>query len=205
MPYGFIVNHQHLRPISASVMHRCMELTQESIAQIERIHSDWIQMEAAGENRRLRDLCADEIEFWPSDGPPTAGRKAILAQISSGSERVESIAIGDCSIRGSNDIAYLTASYKTKLFSPQNGTSREILGSHLWILKNYGGTWQIILVAGRDGSENQIAVAKNFERYGDVSTACARNEMRDIRALLDSTQNAHESLLRPSLTGEASI
>ena len=124
-----------------------MELTQESIGQIERIHSDWIQMEAAGENRRLLDLCADEIEFWPPDRPPTTGRKAILAQISNESERVESIEIADCSIRGSNDIAYLTASYKTKLSSAQNGTSRQILGSHIWILKNHGGTWQVILVA----------------------------------------------------------
>jgi ketosteroid isomerase-like protein len=144
---GFIFNHQHLRPISASAMHRCMELTQESIKQIERIHSEWIQMEAAGENRRLLDLCADDIEFWPPDRPPILGRKAIVAQISIGSDQVESIEIADRSIRGSNDIAYLTASYKTKLSSAQNGSRRQIVGSHIWILKNHAGTWQVILVA----------------------------------------------------------
>jgi ketosteroid isomerase-like protein len=123
-----------------------MELMQESIRQIERIHSDWVQMEAAGENTRLLDLCADEIEFWPPDRPPIVGRKTIGAQISSGSERVENIEIGDRSIRGSNDIAYLTAWYKTKLSSAQNG-SRQILGSHVWILKNDAGTWRVTLVA----------------------------------------------------------
>ena len=92
-----------------------MALSQESIREIERIHSNWIQIEVAGENRRLLDLCADEIEFWPPDSPPAVGRKAVVDQISSGSERVESIEITDRRIRGSNDIAYLTASYKTKL------------------------------------------------------------------------------------------
>jgi ketosteroid isomerase-like protein len=124
-----------------------MELTQESIRQIERIHSDWIAMEAAGENTRLLDLCADEIEFWPPDSPPIVGRNAIVARMSSGSERVESIEIADRKIRGSNEIAFLTASYKTKLSSAENGTSRQILGSHMWILRNGGGTWQVILVA----------------------------------------------------------
>jgi ketosteroid isomerase-like protein len=124
-----------------------MDLTQQSIRQIERIHSDWLEMEAAGESMRLLDLCADEIEFWPPDRPPTIGRQAIGAEISIRSDRVESIEIADRNIRGSNDIAYLTASYKTKLSSAQNSTSRQILGSHIWILRNHAGTWKIILVA----------------------------------------------------------
>jgi ketosteroid isomerase-like protein len=124
-----------------------MALSQESIREIERIHSKWIRIEAAGENRHLLDLCADEIEFWPPDSPPAVGRKAVVDQISSGSERVESIEITDRRIRGSNDIAYLTASYKTKLLSAQNGMTREMLGSHLWILQNRAGTWQVTLVA----------------------------------------------------------
>jgi ketosteroid isomerase-like protein len=92
-------------------------------------------------------LCADEIEFWPPDSPPAVGRKAVVDQISRGSERVESIEITDRRIRGSNDIAYLTASYKTKLSPAQNGMTREMLGSHLWILQNRAGTWQVTLVA----------------------------------------------------------
>lgn len=124
-----------------------MALSQESIKEIERIHCNWIQIEAAGENRRLLDLCAEEIEFWPPDSPPVVGRKAVVDQISSGTERIESIEITDRRIRGSNDIAYLTASYKTKLSPGHNGMAREILGSHLWILQNHAGTWQVTLVA----------------------------------------------------------
>jgi ketosteroid isomerase-like protein len=140
-------NHQCLHPIRASARHGCMELTQDSVRQIECIHSEWIRREAAGEDRRLLDLCADEIAFWPPDSPPRIGREAIGAQISRASERVESIEIADRSIRGSNEIAYLTASYKTQLASAQSGTSRQILGSHIWILKNHAGRWQVILVA----------------------------------------------------------
>jgi len=128
-------------------MHRCMPLSQESIREIERIHSNWIQLEAAGENRRLLDLCADEIEFWPPDSPPVVGRTAVVDRISSGSERVESIEITDRLIRGSNEIAYLTASYKTKLSPAHNGMTREMHGSHLWILQNRAGTWEVTLVA----------------------------------------------------------
>jgi ketosteroid isomerase-like protein len=124
-----------------------MALSQESIREIERIHSNWIQIESAGENGRLLDLCADEIEFWPPDSPPAVGRKAVVDQISSGGERVESIEITDRRIRGSSDIAYLTASYKTQLSPARSGMTREMLGSHLWILQNRAGTWQITLVA----------------------------------------------------------
>jgi hypothetical protein len=48
-----------------------MELTEDSISQIELIHSTWIQMEAAGTDRQLLDFCGDDIEIWPPDSPPT--------------------------------------------------------------------------------------------------------------------------------------
>jgi hypothetical protein len=126
-------------------MHPCMELTENSINQIELIHLTWIQKEAAGEDRHLLDLCGDDIELWPPDSPPALGREAILARIRGGKERIQSIEISNRRIRGSNEIAYLTASYKTTLTSV-NRQGREIRGSHLWILRNRAGTWQITLV-----------------------------------------------------------
>lgn len=102
-----------LHPINASAMHRCMELTEDSIKQIERIHCNWIQMEAAGEIGHLLDSCGDEIEFWPPGSPHVVGRDAIMAWIRRGKEKIQSIEISDRRIRGSNEIAYLTASYKS--------------------------------------------------------------------------------------------
>ena len=127
-------------------MHRCMELTEDSIKQIERIHSNWIQMEAAGENRHLLNLCGDDIEFWPPGSPPVVGRDAIMAWIRGGKEKIQSIEISDRRIRGSNEIAYLTASYKTTLTSAKNRKGRQVRGSHLWILQNLAGSWRIKLV-----------------------------------------------------------
>jgi ketosteroid isomerase-like protein len=124
-----------------------MELTQDSVREIEDIHSSWIQIEIAGDNGRLLDLCGDDIEFWPPDSPPAVGRDAIMAQINSGSKRIQSIEISDRRIRGSNEIAYLTASYKTKLSAAENRTGAQIHGSHIWVLQNRAGTWQIRLVA----------------------------------------------------------
>ncbi len=124
-----------------------MELTEKSVKEIERIHSSWIEMEEAGENRLLLDFCGDDIEFWPPDSPPAIGRDIIMAQINKGSEKIQSIEISERRIRGSNEIAYLTASYKTTLSSGKNPNGREVLGKHLWILRNRAGTWQISLLA----------------------------------------------------------
>ena len=123
-----------------------MELTEDSIEKIERIHSDWIQMEAAGEDRHLLDLCGDDIEFWPPDSPPALGRDAIIAWIRGGKDGIRSIKISNRRIRGSNEIAYLTAWYKTTLTSAKNRKGRQIRGSHLWVLQNRAGSWQIKLV-----------------------------------------------------------
>lgn len=106
-------------------------------------------MEATGEDGQLLDLCGDDIELWPPDSPPAVGRDAILARIRGGKERKEkihSIEISNRRIRGSNEIAYLTASYKTTLTTAKNQQGRQIRGSHLWILRNRAGTWQITLV-----------------------------------------------------------
>jgi ketosteroid isomerase-like protein len=135
-----------LQPINASAKHHCMELTQDSIKQIERIHSNWIQMEAAGENRHLLDLCGDDIEFWPPGSPPVVGRDAIMTWMRGGKEKIHSIEISDRHIRGSNEITYLTASYKTTLTSAKNPKGRQVRGSHLWILQNRAGSWRINLV-----------------------------------------------------------
>jgi len=126
----------------------CMHnLTEDNVQEIERIHSRWIAFEVAGENSRLLALCSDDIEFWPPDSPPAIGRDVIMAQINKGSEKIQSIEISERRIRGSNEIAYLTASYKTTLSSGKNPNGRETLGKHLWILQNHAGTWQISLLA----------------------------------------------------------
>jgi ketosteroid isomerase-like protein len=123
------------------------KLTEDAVREIEQIHSSWIEFEVAGEDHSLMALCADDIELWPPDALPVRGRGAVLAQLAHGTTRIHHIEITDRHIRGSNEIAYLTASYKTTFSSAEDSTLRQILGSHLWILRKPAGTWVVTLVS----------------------------------------------------------
>jgi ketosteroid isomerase-like protein len=94
----------------------------------------------------LLALCADDIEFWPPDAQPVVGRTAVLAQLERETTRIHGIAISDRRIRGSDEIAYLTARYKTTFSSADDSTPRQALGSHLWILQKLAGGWLVTLV-----------------------------------------------------------
>src|SRR6266446_10690565 len=135
--------------MGASAIHvRCMgELTKDAVREIEQIHSSWIEFEVAGEDHSLMALCADDIELWPPDAQPLLGRAAVSAQMAPRTTRIHGIEIRDRRIRGSDEIAYLTASYKTTFSSPEDSTPRQVLGSHLWILQKRAGTWVVTLVS----------------------------------------------------------
>ncbi len=137
------------RAMGASAMHvRSMdELTEGAVREIEQIHSSWIEFEVAGEHHSLMALCADDIELWPPDAQPLLGGAAVSAQIAHGTTRIHGIEITERRIRGSNEIAYLTASYKTTFSSADDSTPRQALGSHLWILQKRAGTWVVTLVS----------------------------------------------------------
>jgi hypothetical protein len=61
--------------------------------------------------------------------------------------KIHSIEITDRRIRGSNEIAYLTASYRTTYSSAEDSIYRQALGSHLWILRKQTGVWVVTLVS----------------------------------------------------------
>ena len=137
-----------LHPINVSAMHGCMELTENSVRQVERVHSSWIQIEAAGQDTGLLDLCGDDIEFRPPDSPPIIGRAAIKAWLRGGAkDKIQRIETSDLRVRGSDEIAYLTASYKTTFSAANNQKPRQTGGSHLWVLQNRTGKWLISLVS----------------------------------------------------------
>lgn len=135
--------------MSASAIHvGCMNrLTEGDVREIQQIHSSWIEFEIAGEDRRLLALCADDIEFWPPDAPPVLGRTAVSAQLARGSTRIHDIEISGRRILGSNEIAYLTASYKTTFSSAEDSIPRQAFGSHLWVLEKRAGGWVVTLVS----------------------------------------------------------
>ena len=122
------------------------DLTKDAAREIERIHSNWIEFERRGDHHSLMALCAEDIELWPPDSRPLLGRAAVSAQLARGTTRIHCIEITDRRIRGSNEIAYLTASYKTTFASAEDSMSSQALGSHLWVLRKRAGTWVVTLV-----------------------------------------------------------
>ena len=133
----------------ASAIHaHCMDkLTEHDRREIGQIHSRWIEFEIAAANDSLMTLCADDIEFCPPDGQPVCGRAEVAEEFAHGTRRVQSIEISACRIRGSNEIAYLTAQYKTTFSSAEQSAPKELLGSHLWILQKWDGVWLVTLVS----------------------------------------------------------
>lgn len=140
---------QRLQWMGESAIHvRCMhELTENDTQEIENIHTHWIESEVAGEDHNLMALCADDIELLPPDGNPLLGRAVVSARLAHGTTIIHEIEITDRRVRGSNEIAYLTASYKTTFSSIEDSTPRQALGSHLWILQKRDGVWVIALVS----------------------------------------------------------
>jgi ketosteroid isomerase-like protein len=123
------------------------KLTPDAMREIEQIHSSWIAFEVAGQNHGVVTLCAEDIELWPPDASPVLGRAAVSAQLERGTVRIHDIEITDRRIRGSNEIAYLTASYKTTFSSAEESAPRQARGSHVWILEKQAGRWVVSLVS----------------------------------------------------------
>jgi ketosteroid isomerase-like protein len=132
---------------SANDTQRMSALPEDALHEIEQVHSRWTELEAAGEVHSLMALCADDIELWPPDAQPLLGREAVSAWMARGSTRIHSIEITERHIRGSNEIAYLTANYKTTFSLKEDATLRQSRGSHVWILRKQAGTWVVALVA----------------------------------------------------------
>ena len=132
---------------SANDTQRMIPLPEDAAQEIKQVHSKWTEFEAAGEAQSLMALCADDIELWPPDAQPLLGREAVSAWMARGSTRIHSIEIGGRRIRGSNEIAYLTANYKTTFSSTDDSPPKQVLGSHLWILQKRDGVWLVTLVS----------------------------------------------------------
>lgn len=121
-------------------------LPEDAVREIEQIHARWLEFEAAGDVRSLMALCADDIELWPPDAKPLIGREAVSASVARGTARIHGIEISERRIRGSNELAYLTANYKTTFSLGENSAPTRLSGSHLWILRRQAGRWVVTLV-----------------------------------------------------------
>lgn len=122
-------------------------LTENAIRTIEEIHARWIAAEIAGDLQSCLNLCAEEIELWPPDQVPAIGRAAVAQKLTAETVKVSAVNISSRRIRGSSDLAYLTANFKSTFSQMEDTTPRQVRGSHLWILQKSTGAWLVTLVS----------------------------------------------------------
>ena len=72
--------------------------------------------------------------------------------------RIQRIEITDRRIRGSNEIAYVTATYKATFSSAEGSPPEQVLGSHLWILRKQSADRVEPLRGSDSGIRRSIAV-----------------------------------------------
>src|SRR5271163_2270660 len=94
----------------------------ETTAEIEHIHTSWINLEVAGDDQQLMTFCAESIEFHPPNAQPIVGRDAVSAYLTQGTTIVQAIEISQRVIRSSDEIAYLTARFKTTFSTQEDAT-----------------------------------------------------------------------------------
>ena len=90
---------------------------------------------------------ASDIELRPPDAPPVRGCSAVSEYMAQGTLKTHRVEITDRRIRGSKEIAYLTANYETTFSTMDDPNPRRALGSHLWILRRQADPWLIALVS----------------------------------------------------------
>jgi ketosteroid isomerase-like protein len=122
------------------------KLSEDAVRDIEQIHSNWMKLEVAGDEHGLLTLCADDIQFCPPDAESLHGRNSV-SQFVAATTRIHNIEISGRRIRGSSEIAYLTANYKTTFSTAEDPTPRRTAGNHLWILEKRAAGWVVALVS----------------------------------------------------------
>ncbi len=95
----------------------------------------------------FRGHYTSDIELWPPDAPPVRGRSAVSEYMAHRTSKIHRVEIAERRIRGSNEVAYLTADYETTFSTIDDPNPGRVLGSHLWILRRQADQWLVALVS----------------------------------------------------------
>ena len=113
--------------------------------------SRFIQAGSSSKSREKIAACCHCALMTSSSGRPTLrqyldGRR-FRRNWRAGAQEFTALRLAVVVFLGSNDIAYLTASYKTVFSSAEDSTPRQAFGSHLWILEKGPDGWALTLVS----------------------------------------------------------
>jgi ketosteroid isomerase-like protein len=111
------------------------------------LHKRWILVELSGDSSKLIEYCTDNVIWMPPHASPLLGKETIARYLNETRAHIKDVKISNLTIRGNDNVAYLTSDYSSH-FVPRGQTStQEANGSHLWVLEKHVQVWLVAVVA----------------------------------------------------------
>lgn len=123
------------------------QLSERDITAILELHDRWLKEELAGNEYQIIRFCTDDIRWIPPNTRPLEGKATIAKYLAGNHVELKDIQIADTRVYGSDSLAYLTSNFSTRYVTQQTAGIHESTGTHLWILRNEAGVWQVTVVA----------------------------------------------------------
>ena len=123
------------------------KLSEQDVKSIKQLHDIWIAKELQGKGSEVVDLCTEDVQWLPPDGPPIVGKEYIANYLATQRVQLLTVDAADVSVQGSGSIAYLISNFTTHyLTEGHSEVPHEAKGRHLWVLRKETDQWLVAVV-----------------------------------------------------------
>jgi len=123
------------------------KLSEQDLKSIKQLHDMWIAKELEGKGSEVVDLCTEDVQWLPPDGPPIVGKEEIANYLSTERVKLLTVNAADVSVQGSGLVAYLISTFTTRyLTEGHSEVTHEAKGTHLWVLRKETDQWLVAVV-----------------------------------------------------------
>jgi uncharacterized protein (TIGR02246 family) len=123
---------------------------------IRSLHDAWIEAEQRSDVEGVLNLCTENVEWVPPDGPvifgPDAGRRLLLTP----DIRLLSIQVMDFAVDGAERRATKVCRYKTVFELTETRIRGVALGTHTWKLEKDDDRWRVASVSWQLDREDEV-------------------------------------------------
>jgi ketosteroid isomerase-like protein len=98
---------------------------------ITRLHEAWIDAEVEGSTAKLLAMCSDDVVIAPPGETALVGAAQAKGMLELSAHTIDRIVTKGIRIEVFGGFAVKTAQFSTKI----RGSSRDVSGTHLWVLK----------------------------------------------------------------------
>jgi len=111
---------------------------------IRQVHDAWITAELRGDVDAVLSLCTHDVRWLVPGRPAVEGREATRQLLQAGHVDLLDIRTTDLRVECGGALAVKTSGYETRYH--MDGEEKVGRGTHLWVLRREGATWQVALV-----------------------------------------------------------